>query len=358
MATTSRRLRAGLLEACDSQRLLAFDLWKRQRDLLSSCGAGAADPRLALGRRSGRDDARGLDLSLGRAPSPRPRRDGPAWRDPLRRRRRDERPAGQAPDRGGPLDRGSLSRSRAAGLRGDRRRDPLRPALRREDRGRALPCSSRGGRGWPISCLVMDEAAHFISETDGFQTSDRVFEALAPSTAQFREHARIDSLLDALRDEGPVRRPVPQVRERRACQRCSHHAPTVEVNPTITPEFMATEEARDPEGFRQEYGAEFTGSGDAYLDFSLFEIGPPGEVPARMPALGRRARPILLLGSLRSRRGRPRSVQRPPAESRSGPGLEAPAPEGDELRGGRRASRRRPSRASSTSWSRMKSPAP
>src|SRR5262249_45750440 len=56
---------------------------------------------------------------------------------------------------------------------------------------RAFPCSSRGGRGWPISTLVLDEAAHFISETDGFQTADRVFEALAPSTAQFGAAARI-----------------------------------------------------------------------------------------------------------------------------------------------------------------------
>ena len=50
---------------------------------------------------------------------------------------------------------------------------------------RAFPCSSRGGRGWPISHLAFDEAAHFLSESDGYQTAERVWQALMPSTAQF-----------------------------------------------------------------------------------------------------------------------------------------------------------------------------
>ena len=37
----------------------------------------------------------------------------------------------------------------------------------------------------------MDEAAHFLSETEGPQVADKVFEALAPSTAQFGDLARI-----------------------------------------------------------------------------------------------------------------------------------------------------------------------
>lgn len=55
----------------------------------------------------------------------------------------------------------------------------------------AFPCSSRGGRGWAFSTLLLDEAAHFQSETEGPQVADRVFEALVPSTAQFGDAARI-----------------------------------------------------------------------------------------------------------------------------------------------------------------------
>jgi hypothetical protein len=55
----------------------------------------------------------------------------------------------------------------------------------------AFPCSSRGGRGWPIFALLMDEAAHFVSETEGPQVAERVFAGLAPSTAQFGDLARI-----------------------------------------------------------------------------------------------------------------------------------------------------------------------
>lgn len=39
----------------------------------------------------------------------------------------------------------------------------------------AFPCTSRGGRGWAISTLIFDEAAHFVSETEGPQVADRVF---------------------------------------------------------------------------------------------------------------------------------------------------------------------------------------
>ena len=55
----------------------------------------------------------------------------------------------------------------------------------------AFPCSARAVRGWPISTLLLDEAAHFISETDGPAVADNVFGALMPATAQFQEQARI-----------------------------------------------------------------------------------------------------------------------------------------------------------------------
>src|SRR5207302_3454670 len=46
----------------------------------------------------------------------------------------------------------------------------------------------------------------------------------------------------------------------------AHHASTAEVNPTIPTAFFEQEQARDPEGFKGEYLAEFVGSGAAFLD--------------------------------------------------------------------------------------------
>ncbi len=73
-------------------------------------------------------------------------------------------------------------------------RSPLPRSSRRSRRTRSVlerdgPCSfrvfGRSGRGWPIFCLVMDEASHFLSETGGPQVMERVFRRLVPSTAQF-----------------------------------------------------------------------------------------------------------------------------------------------------------------------------
>src|SRR4051794_25856425 len=54
----------------------------------------------------------------------------------------------------------------------------------------AFPCSSRSIRGYAISTVLMDEAAHFV-DTDGNAAAEKVFRAVVPSTAQFGELARI-----------------------------------------------------------------------------------------------------------------------------------------------------------------------
>ncbi len=48
----------------------------------------------------------------------------------------------------------------------------------------AFPCSSRSGRGYPISMLLLDEVAHFV-DTDGNASADEMVKALQPSLAQF-----------------------------------------------------------------------------------------------------------------------------------------------------------------------------
>jgi phage FluMu gp28-like protein len=130
----------------------------------------------------------------------------------------------------------------------------------------AFPCSSRGARGWPISTLLMDEAAFFLTETEGPQVADRVFNALVPATAQFGDAARIIVSSTPWGQDGLFAQLYQQARSGELTDAAAHHATTAEVNPTIDAEFLAREQARDPDNFKSEYEAEFVGSGAAYLD--------------------------------------------------------------------------------------------
>jgi phage terminase large subunit-like protein len=273
------KLRAGLLEAADSRRLLAFALWALQRRLLAAVEAGPRIHVWALGRRSGKTTLAALvclwDALL------RPELDAMVRPGETRYAVAVATNIAQA--------RLLIAAARSvveaspglAPLVAAATEDELRFELPSGAKTaiRAFPCSSRGGRGWPISTLVMDEAAHFISETDGYQTADRVFEALVPATAQFGAEARVILASTPYGTEGLFARLYRQAESGELADARAHHASTAEVNPTVSAEFLATEEARDPDAFRQEYAAEFTGSGDAYLDFERFELAPRGELP-------------------------------------------------------------------------------
>ena len=54
----------------------------------------------------------------------------------------------------------------------------------------AFACTSRGGRGFPIHSLILDELADFV-DTDGNSAAEQVWRALLPSTAQFGADARV-----------------------------------------------------------------------------------------------------------------------------------------------------------------------
>jgi hypothetical protein len=145
---------------------------------------------------------------------------------------------------------------------------------------RAFPCSSRGARGWPISTLVMDEAAHFLTEGEGDRTAANVWGALAPSTAQFGDRARLLVLSTPWGTSGLFAELWEQAHEGAFADACAHKRTTAEMNPTIRPEFLAMEQKRDPDTFRSEYEAEFVGSGEAFLDFNRIDLcGVPTASP-------------------------------------------------------------------------------
>lgn len=282
MAPASRpRLRAGLLEAAHSKRLLAFPLWPHQRSLLEAVESGPRIHVWALGRRSGKTTLAALVCLWDALLRPE--------LDVMVRPGETRYSVGVATNIAQARLLISAARSiveRSPGLSSlmvAATEDELRFELPSGAKTavRAFPCSSRGGRGWPISTLVMDEAAHFISETDGYQTADRVFEALVPATAQFGAAARIILSSTPYGTEGMFARLFRQADTGELRDARAHHASSAEVNPTITADFLDTEEARDPDAYRQEYMADFTGSGDAYLDFERFELVPREELPPK-----------------------------------------------------------------------------
>jgi hypothetical protein len=148
----------------------------------------------------------------------------------------------------------------------------------------AFACSSRSARGWPISTLLLDEAAHFLTESEGPQTADRIWEALVPSTAQFPE-ARVIVASTPYGEDGLFPRlfkaavdGVPDM--------VAQHATTAQCNPTITAAFLALEQARDPDSFHYEYEAQFLGGGGAYLNEDVIgsAVIDRGELPPEGPS--------------------------------------------------------------------------
>ena len=264
----------GLLEACDDPALFNFPLWPRQREILEEVERGGRLHAWCLGRRSGKSTMGALVLLHNLLLSPqldafvRPgeRRWGVAVATNLAQARLIVQ-AARSVIEASPL---------LADLVESSTEDEI--AFTNATALRAFPCSSRGGRGWPISALLFDEAAHFV-DAEGYQAADRVWQGLSPSAAQFGEGARLIVSSTPWGTDGFFADLYRRSDSGEIVGATAIHATTAQMNPTIGDAYLDAEQARDPDGFRAEYLAEFTGSGDAFLDFDLFELGPPGEVP-------------------------------------------------------------------------------
>jgi hypothetical protein len=254
-------VRVGLLEACDDPGLFDFPLWPRQRDLLASVEKGPRIHAWALGRRSGKTTLAALVAlwdtclrDLDALVRPGERRHAVAVATNLRQARLFVRAALSV------VERSPLLAEMVEAVTEDEIHFTKGTALS------AFPCTSRGARGWPISTLLMDECAHFLSDTEGPQVADRVFGSLVPSTAQFGDAARVIVASTPFGSSGLFADLFQRASSGELPDAVAKRATTAEVNPTVSAAFLARERARDPEGFRGEYEAEFVGSGAAYLD--------------------------------------------------------------------------------------------
>ena len=147
----------------------------------------------------------------------------------------------------------------------------------------AFPSSSRGGRGWPISLLFLDEAAFMRddSSTDDAQVAGRIYSALAPSTAQFAGLARIVISSTPNGDSGFFAEMVEKSHTGELPGSCLTHLPTWEINPTIPfdGDLLQAERLRAPDEFDSEYGASLLSAGGQFFDFDRFDFVHRGELP-------------------------------------------------------------------------------
>jgi hypothetical protein len=138
--------------------------------------------------------------------------------------------------------------------------------------GRVLagfPCTARGGRGWPISFLVLDEFAHaYEIEEGGPATAQRLWAAMRPSTAQFRELGRTVVISTPAGSDGKFAELYAQALGGELAGAAAFHAPT-STNPLIDRDYLAAEEvALGHDDFRREFGAEFLAGGASFIEAS------------------------------------------------------------------------------------------
>ena len=254
---------SGLVSSCDDRKLFGFPLWPRQRELLQAVEDGPERMFVwALGRRSGKTTLAALVglwdclLRPGMQAMVRPgeRRHVVCVATSLRQARLFVHAAVTI------VEASPLLKDMVESVTEDTILFHNATALS------AFPCSARAVRGWPISTLLLDEAAHFISETDGPAVADNVFSALMPATAQFGSQARIIVASTPYGSSGFFAELHAQASSGELVDARSATATTAEMNPTITQKFLDLEQARDPESYRSEYLALFVGGGANYLD--------------------------------------------------------------------------------------------
>jgi hypothetical protein len=137
---------------------------------------------------------------------------------------------------------------------------------------KALPASSRSGRGMACPLLIFDELAHAVDTEGGNAAGSSLYQALSPSVAQFGNLGKILLLSSPWIQQGIFWELFQQARSGQFPQMQVVNLPTWDVNPTISCDWLEQEKARDPELFNVEYGAEFSHSLASFLAPELIDL--------------------------------------------------------------------------------------
>src|SRR5581483_11531370 len=270
-------LRAGLVEACEDERLFGVALTPRQRELLEQVEAGDLLHVWCIGRRGLKTTSAAIAAlwtALLR----------PELREHVRRRERIYAVGVATNLRQARLFLAAArSIVEASPLLGPLVEQATEDELVFKNRATlaAFPCTSRGGRGWPIAALVMDEAAHHV-DGDGNQAAASVYRSLAPSVAQFGDRARIIVASTPYGTDGWFADTYARAERGELPGAVAAHATTAEANPHISQSFLEAERARDPDAYQSEYDALFVAAGGQYLDRPRVDqaVCEPLELPA------------------------------------------------------------------------------
>ena len=277
MSRDASTLSAGLVDACDDERLFGVELTPRQRELLATVEAGQLLHVWALGRRSGKTLQAGL-VALWTCLL------RPELRTHVRRRERIYSVAVAT----------NLRQARifVEQARSVVEASPLLAPLvesasddeiifRNGTVLAAFPCTSRGGRGWPLACLLLDEAAHML-DTEGNQAAEPVYRSLAPSVAQFGTDARVIVASSPFGTDGFFADLYATVEKGDLPDALCVQAGTMAMRPGFATAALELERRRDPDGYRAEYEAQFVAAGGAYLDAARMQeaVSRRGELPA------------------------------------------------------------------------------
>ncbi len=262
----------GLVAACDDPRLLGINLWPKQREWLETVEQGPRIHVWACGRRSAKTTTAALvglwdclfrpELSAFLLPGE--RRHAVAVAVNVKQARLFVSQAKAIVSRS-PLLAEQIENVTEDSL-----------SFRNDTVLSAFACSSRSARGWPLSTLLLDEAAHFLSETDGPQTAERVWEALVPSTLQFGGAARIIVASTPYGEDGLFAQLFKQAASGELADAVAQHATTADCNPVVDAAFLDLERARDPDTYAHEYEAAFLGDGSAYLRGDVLDAAVAG----------------------------------------------------------------------------------
>jgi len=252
----------GLVEACDDRRLLGVRLYPRQRELLRLVEENPMTCGLC-GRQGGKTFCAACFLT---------------W-NLLLRSDLDEIAGGQtrwavsianSREQAGLLlgyvrtivERSPLLRSRLVSARDDRLTFKGNRVLV------AAPCQDRLIRGISASALVFDEASHFVSESWGPRTLERIWQAARPLLTVYGEQGRTLGISTPTDGDDFYGRLYVQAENGALPGAVAFRASTKELNPAVSDSFLDAERLLLGENvYRREYLGEFTaGGGGAFLE--------------------------------------------------------------------------------------------
>jgi hypothetical protein len=131
----------------------------------------------------------------------------------------------------------------------------------------AFPCTAKGGRGWAVSFLGLDEFAHhFDIDEGGPAVASRIWAAMTPSVAQFGDLGRVVVISTPFGSDGLFAELFAKASNGELPKAAAFHAPT-SANPMVDADYLAAQEAAlGSDDFRREFGAEFIAGGASFIE--------------------------------------------------------------------------------------------